>query len=163
MANPIYAVVNPQGVVVNMTVWDGVRPYDVTPNTLVPATGQTNAQIGATYAAGVFTPPAQPAAPQGIVFANSPASGTTLPMPAVPQPQGKLYAYLQPAAALASLAIVMPPNPMDGDVLNLLSSKAITALSFVPTFQGAPSTLAAGANGAAQFTYSQQLGNWFQW
>lgn len=159
----LYAEVNASNVVVDLVVWDGVTTFNVSPNTLVAATGQPNAQVGGTYIGGVFTAPAAPAAPQGIVFANSPASGATISLPNAPQPQAKLYAYLQPAATLASLTLVMPPSPQDGDVLNLLSSHAITALTLTPTFAGAPTTLGAGAANALQFTYSAQLGNWFQW
>jgi hypothetical protein len=149
--------------VVNLVSWDGVSPYNVSPDVLVLATSQPNAQIGGTYANGVFTAPAAPAPPQGIVFVNSPTSGASIQLPNAPQPQAKLYAYLQPAAALAALTLQMPPSPLDGDVLNLLSSKAITSLTFSPTFSGAPTTLAAGATGAQQMTYSAQLGNWFLW
>ena len=54
----LYAVVSPAGAVLNLVNWDGKTAYDVTPNTLVAASGQPNAQIGGTYAGGVFTPPA---------------------------------------------------------------------------------------------------------
>lgn len=164
MATPlIYALIDIAGHVINLVRWDGTTPYNVAPNTLVDATGQPNAQIGGTYAGGVFTAPAAPTVQQGIVFANSPASGATVALPNAPQPQAKLYCYLQPAAALAALTLVMPPAPIDGDILNILSSKAITALTLTPTFQGAPTTLPQGAAGAIQLTYSAQLGNWFQW
>lgn len=52
----LYAVVSPAGAVLNLVNWDGKTAYDVTPNTLVPATPA--AAIGGTYAGGVFTPPA---------------------------------------------------------------------------------------------------------
>lgn len=163
MTLAIYAVVDVSGHVINLVRWDGSAPYDVTPNTLVDATGKPNAQIGGTYLGGVFTAPAAPVAQQGIIFVNSPASGATVALPNAPQPQAKLYCYLQPAAALAALTLVMPPAPIDGDILNILSSKTVTALTLTPTFQGAPTTLAQGAAGAIQLTYSAQLGNWFQW
>ena len=163
MANPIYALVSPGGSVLNLVTWDGITPFSVIPNTLILATSQPNAQIGGTFLGGVFTPPVTPTPPQGIVFVNSPTTGATVALPNAAQPQAKLYCYLQPAAALAALTLVMPPSPLDGDVLNLLSSKAITLLTLTPTFQGAPTTLAATASGALAFTYSAQLGNWFQW
>lgn len=163
MSSQLYALVNTSTVVINMVQWDGVTPYNVSPNTLVLATGQPNAQIGGTYVGGVFTAPSAPAASQGIIFSNSPVTGATVPLPNAPQPQAKLYAYLQPAATLATLTLTMPPSPQDGDVLNLLSSKTITLLTMTPTFQGAPTTLVLGAAGALQFTYSTQLGNWFPW
>jgi hypothetical protein len=167
-ANTIYAVVAPGGSIINLVTWDGVSPFNVSPNTLVSATGQTNAQIGGTYIGGVFTAPAAPAAQQGIIFVNSPTSGTTLALPnPVTAPGGGgcrlLYVYLQPASTLASLTLALPTAPQDCDVINLLSSQAITALTWSPTFQGAPTTLAATASGAKQLTYSAQVGNWFLW
>lgn len=163
----IYALVAPGGAIINMVNWDGSALFNVSPNTLVAAAGNAAAQIGGTYLTGVFTAPSAPAPPQGIIFVNSPASGATVALPNAPQPQAKLYAYLQPAGALASLTLVMPPNPQDGDVLNLLSSKAVTTLTMQPAtgqvFVGPPTTLAAGAAGALQMTYSSQLGGWFQW
>lgn len=167
MANALYAIVTPQGAVVNIASWDGVTPFNPAPNTAILATGQPNAQIGGTYIGGVFTAPSLPTPPQGIIFANSPVSGAVIALPNAPQPQAKLYCYLQPAAALAALTIDLCPSPLDGDVLNILSSKAITALTLTPApgqvFPGAPTTLAQGAAGAIQLTYSAQLGGWFQW
>lgn len=163
MSSQLYALVSVGGNILNLVEWDGTTPYSVTPNTLVSAVGQPNAQIGGTYISGVFTAPATPTPAQGIIFANSPATGTTVALPNAPQPQGKLYVYLQPAANLAALTLDMPPSPQDGDVLNILSTKAIAALNFVPTFQGAPTSLAATAAGAVSMTYSTQLGNWFLW
>lgn len=164
----LYAVVAPGGSIINMVAWDGVATFNVSPNTLVLATNQPNAQIGGTYSAGVFTAPVAPVSPQGIVYVNSPASSANLALPnPVSAPSGGgcrlLYVYLQPAGLLAALTLTMPPQPQDCDVLNLLSSQTITALTFAPTFQGAPTTLAAGAAGAKQMTYSAQLGNWFLW
>ena len=52
-----YAVIDPSGNVVNIIVWDGVSQFDVSPNTLKPATA--GAQT-ANYAAGKFTPPPPP-------------------------------------------------------------------------------------------------------
>jgi hypothetical protein len=163
-----YAVVNASGIVVNIVEWDGVSAYSApVGDTLVSASGQPNAQIGATYSGGVFTAPATPAPPQGIIYTSSPTSGSTISLPCAPQPQAKLYAYLQPSAALASLTINLCTGPLDGDVLYLLSSKAITTLTLTApagtNFAGAPTTLAAGSSGAIQLTYSVQFGGWFQW
>lgn len=49
-----YAVIDPSGNVLNIVAWDGVTPYDVTPNILVLAT--STAQIGGMYLSGIFSP-----------------------------------------------------------------------------------------------------------
>ena len=51
-----YALISPSGSVLDLVEWDGISHYDVTPNTLVPATPA--AAKGGTYAGGVFSPPA---------------------------------------------------------------------------------------------------------
>jgi len=166
-ASSLYALVNPSTIVINLVEWDGVTPFVVTPNILVSATGQPNAQIGGTYVGGVFTAPVAPTPAQGIIFANSPVSGATVNLPCAPQPQAKLYFFIQPAAALAALTIGLCNGPQDGDVLNILSSKAITALTWTAPsgtiISGLPTTLAATASGAIQLTYSTQYGGWFAW
>lgn len=163
----LYAVVTGT-TVTNMVSWDGSSTFSVPGSTLVLATSQPNAQIGGTYSGGVFTAPAAPAAQQGIVYTNSPATGATLALPNPATAPGGggcrlLYIYLQPATALTALTLTLPSAPQDCDVLNILSSQAITTLTFSPTFQGAPTTLAATATGAKTFTYSAQLGNYFLW
>jgi hypothetical protein len=157
----IYALINPSNLIVNLVEWDGVTAYNVSPNTLVLATGQPNAQIGGTYISGVFTAPSAPAPAQGIIYQNSPTSGSTLALPNAPQPQAKLYAYLQPAGTLAALTLTLPPSPQDGDQLTLLSTHAITALTLTGTLLNfsSPFTLGAGVSQIA--TYSAQLAGWF--
>lgn len=157
-----YAEVTPAGAVVNIVNWDGVTPYVVTPNSLVLAVGQPNAQIGGTYNGGVFTAPAVPAAPQGIIFLNSPATGATLQLPNAPQPQAKLYAILEPAAALAALILQMGAAPVDGDVLYIYSTKAVAALGFSApgfTLQAMPTALVALQ--LITIVYSAQYNTWF--
>ena len=51
-----YALISPSGSVLDLVEWDGISHYDVTPNTVVPATPV--AAKGGTYAGGVFSPPA---------------------------------------------------------------------------------------------------------
>lgn len=53
-----YALLDPTGLVLNTVLWDGVAHYDVSPNHLVVA--DATAQIGGTYANGVFTPAPPP-------------------------------------------------------------------------------------------------------
>lgn len=165
----LYAEVNVSGSVVNMLVWDGATTFNVAPNTLVSASGQPNAQIGGTYLGGVFTAPAVPTAPPGIMFLNSPASGAVLALPAAVQSGGagyaKQYVDLTPAAALAALTLQLPVSPGDGDELYVQSSKAITALTVTPgpgqSLLNFNSPIALAAGVSQHITYSAQLGGWF--
>jgi hypothetical protein len=158
-----YALVAPGGSVLNIVNWDGVTAYSVSPNTLVSAQGQPNAQIGGTYLAGVFTAPAQPVAPQGIIFENSPVSGATVALPNAPQPQAKLYVILLPAATLAALTLDLPPSPVDGDTVQIFSSKAVTALTLTPPsgvlISNTPTSLTALVS--VSVVYSAQYATWF--
>lgn len=162
----LYAVVNPSGTVVNMVEWDGSTAFSVAPNTLVVATGQANAQIGATFSNGVFTAPAAPAPPQGILFQNSPATGATIALPNAPQPQAVLYCILQPAATIATLTITLPASPVDGDILWIESTQTITTLtvSMVPGQSkiNIPNSFQLTANTSQHITWSSQLSSWFR-
>ena len=51
---------------------------------------------------------------------------------------------LVPAGTLATLAVVWPTSPVDGQTFTLKSSQAVTALTVIGTVAGAPSALAAG-------------------
>jgi hypothetical protein len=161
----LYAVISPSNAVINLVTWDGVTPFDVTPNTLVSASGQPNAQIGGTYANGVFTAPSAPTPPQGIVFQNSPVSGATVALPSAYSPGAgfrKLYVYLQPAAALAALTLSLDSTAQDGDVVYIVSTKAITALTLAPTPANGGATAALGAGVFSQLEYSAQLAFWYR-
>ena len=152
-----------------MVQWDGVAVYNVMPNTLISATGQSNAQIGGTYLNGVFTAPAAPAPAQGVLFFNSPVSGASLNIPDAPQPYvgSELHIILDPAAALASITLNMPPQPQDGDHVYLLSTKAITTVNvaFAPG-QGSvniPASFALAANVSVHCKWYAQLGPRGSW
>lgn len=166
MASQIYAEVTPGGAVVNMVQWNGVTPFVVTPNTLVNATGQPNAQIGGTFLAEVFTAPAAPPPAQGQIFLNSPASGATVQIPNLPPTAGScpqtLYVILEPATGLSSLTLGLPAtNPNDGSILTLFSTKAIAGLTFqVAPINNAPNAIAALAQ--ANLIWSAQFNTWFQ-
>jgi hypothetical protein len=164
MSIQAYAVVTPGGNVVNIVNWDGVTPYNAAPNSLVLATGQPNAQIGGTYIGGVFTAPATPPAPQGIIFLNSPASGAVLALPNAPQPQARLYCILEPAATLAALTLDLGTAPIDGDQLYIFSTHIVTALTLVApsgtAVNNPPTSLAALVY--AYIIYSAQFNAWFQ-
>ena len=121
------------GVVTNMVLWDGVAPFTSSDGgTLVLAVGQPNAQIGGTYAGGVFTAPAAPTPPQGIIFENSPVTGATVSLPNAPQPQATLIVYLATAGTLAALTLNAGPAPLDNDQCIVLSNHAVTAFTFAP-------------------------------
>jgi hypothetical protein len=161
----LYAIVAPGGAILNMVQWDGVSPFNVAPNTAVLATGQPNAQTGGTFITGVWTAPSAPVTPQGIIFQNSPTSGATLNLPNSPQPQAKLYAYLTPASGLAALTLVLPPSPLDGDQVTVMSTQAITTLTVNPspnqTRLNFPASFALAAGVSQGITFSAQLGGWF--
>lgn len=160
----IYAEVNPSGVVINVVQWDGATPFDVSPNALVLATSQPNAQIGGTYLGGVFTAPPAPAAAQGILFMNSPVTGASIALPNAPQPQAKLFAVLQPAAGLAAITLLLSAAPADGDDLFLISTKAIAAVTPSPSpgqsLINIPSPFALAAGVSQHIFWSAQLNSW---
>ncbi len=165
MATQLYAVIAPGGSVINLVEWDGLAPFNVAPNTLQLAQGNPAAQIGGTFAGGVFTPPA-PVPSQGVLFTAAPVSGATVILPNAPQPQGKLYAVLTPAGVLAALSVNLPPAPSDGDDLYVLSTQAITTLTpvYAPG-QGkinipASFTLASGVS--QHIIWSAQINSWFR-
>lgn len=168
MSVQLYAIVSPAGNVLNLIDWDGVSPYNAAPNTLVLAVGQPNAQIGGTYLNGVFTAPAAPPTPQGIIFLNSPATGANIQLPAAVALGGvgyaKLYVILEPAGALAALTLTAPINPADGDDYYILSTKAVTAFTWAlnpgQLLVNAPTALAAGVS--QRLTYSAQYNTFFK-
>lgn len=80
--------------------------------------------------------------PNGSFFPNveptrsSPATGTTVSMP-----QRATELYLTPAATIAALTVKLPPNPLPGTLVSVMSSQTVTAL----TVQNAAGTAVAGA------------------
>ena len=162
----LYAIVNSGGTVVNLTQWDGVTPFNVSPNTAVLAQGQPNAQIGGTYnsTTHVFTAPAAPTPAQGIIFENSPIAAANIALPNAPQPQATLVVYLTPAATLATLTIILPAAPADNDQTIVVSSKAVTAVTWgVATGVALLNTPAAIVAGTPVYLrYSAQYNTWFR-
>lgn len=161
-----YADVSPGGLVKNIVNWDGVTTYNVSPDTLVATNGNPAAQPGGTYVAGTFTAPVPGAAVQGIVMNLAPTTGQTIQIPDAPQPQNKIYVILQPAAALAALTIVLPPNPQDGCDVYLETLKAITTVAVnASAGQGViniPATFAFAAGVSSHITWSAQYSAWFR-
>ena len=91
---------------------------------------------------------------------QTPTSGATLTAAA------HLGAYiLQPAATLASLTIVMPSAPNDGDAFEVATTQTITALTITPAtgqsvMGGGPLTLAA--NGGVAWRYRAGNTTWYR-
>ncbi len=152
------------GIVTNIVIWNGSSPYTPPDGGTLVISGP-NAQVGATYSGGVFTAPSAPATPQGIMFADTPTAGTTVNLPCAPQPQAVLYAYFTPASTLATLNVVLCTAPQDGDVLYILSTKAITSMTITTPsgvqLLGFTSPVAISAGVSAHITYSAQLTGWF--
>jgi hypothetical protein len=166
MALQPYAVIDPSGNVLNVVLWDNVSTYNVAPNILVSALNQPNAQTGGTYSGGVFTAPAPATPAPGIFIIDSPTSGSTFNVPSpVGQGYRKLYLWLSPSAALATLTLVFPSAPQDGDDYYLKSQFAITALTLtLPTgtrLFNFSSPAAIAAQTGYHITYSAQQSAWF--
>jgi len=71
---------------------------------------------------------------------------------------------LDPLGALASGTIVMPPNPVDGQPIQVSSTAAIAALTVSPntgqTIKNAPTSIAAG--GAFSYYYHAATAIWYK-
>lgn len=168
-----YAIVAPGGQVLNIVRWDGVTPFTVSPNTLVDTQGSANAQIGGTYSAGTFTPPAQGTPAQGILFAAVPTSGGTTTCPPMGFPPGGVSGYRQltcelvPAGAVSGQTVVLPTSPQDGDQFTLISvgfaitSCVISSPGVAQVNIPASFTLAAGVSQTIK--YFAQLNAWVRY
>ncbi len=73
------------------------------------------------------------------------------------------HLILDPAGTLATGTITMAANPTDGQVVNIRSSQAVTALTISPnsgqSVKGAPSTLALG--GTLEAIYRTANTTWY--
>lgn len=65
---------------------------------------------------------------------------------------------LVPAGTLATLTVVWPTSPVDGQIFRLRSSQAVTALTVTGTVAGAPTALTAGYY--REFIYDSTAGTW---
>lgn len=65
------------------------------------------------------------------------------------------HTILDPAGTLATGTITMPPNPVDGQIINVRSSQVITGLTVSPntsqSIKGNPTTLAVGGTFECMF------------
>lgn len=79
----------------------------------------------------------------------------------IPSNISKLILY--PAGTLATLTVVMPQTPVDGQVESIYTDQILTALTVSPyagqTIVGAVTTLAA--KGSVEYTYNQTLNGTF--
>lgn len=89
---------------------------------------------------------------------QTPASGFSLTLG-----DNDWHVILQPAAGLATGTIVMAANPKNGQVINIRSTQAITALTISPNagqaVLGAPTTLALG--GIIEAIYLAPAFTWY--
>ncbi len=73
------------------------------------------------------------------------------------------HVILDPAGTLATGTITMPPNPLQGQIVNIRSSQIITTLTISPNsgqgVVGAPTTL--GVGGSTEGIYRLNNGNWY--
>lgn len=67
---------------------------------------------------------------------------------------------LDPAGTLATLTVVLPVNPSDGDRATISTSQILTALTITGTIVGTLTTLAL--SGFASFKYNQASAKWFR-
>lgn len=86
----------------------------------------------------------------------APASGNTVTTNA-----GVTLLLIDAGGLLATLSVVLPANPVDGQRIVIASSGIITLLSVTGgTVKGALTTLSA--NGFARYAYSSQGNAWFR-
>jgi hypothetical protein len=87
----------------------------------------------------------------------APATGTTVTLS-----KGQTTVYLSNGATLAALTVKLPPNPIPGQVVNLIPTGAITTL----TVQNSAGTAVAGAptagvaNTEISMRYINGVWNW---
>lgn len=83
--------------------------------------------------------------PNGFPIVRTPVAGATVQLP-----KGTMDVYLTPAGTLATLTIKMPSSPNPGQVVSILSSAAVTALTVQNyagvAVAGAPTSLVANTN-----------------
>jgi hypothetical protein len=78
-------------------------------------------------------------------------------------PDGAINLVIDPAGVLATGTIVMPPNPIDGMVVSMITSQTITAITISPN-QGqsvvnAPASL---TNSGLSFIFIQSQKKWYR-
>lgn len=97
----------------------------------------------------------------GTTFTDyTPTTGSTVAV-IVPVPGAVHVVVLSPAAALLTLAISLPTSPRDGQRLEIVTSQAVTTLSFTGgTLLGAVASLVAGSPVA--YGYRASNSTWYR-
>jgi hypothetical protein len=114
---------------------------------------QSITYFGSVYADRVQTTKAQ--ADTGYVY-TVPTAGATLT-----STEGQSGYVLAPAGTLATLTVVLPPNPLDGQRFFLSSSQVVTALTLSgATFLSNSTLTALAAADAFRFIYIGAQGKW---
>lgn len=68
--------------------------------------------------------------------------------------------FINPAGTLATLTVVLPASPVEGQDFIVCASQILTALTITGTIVGTLTTLALG--GFARFVYSTDAAKWFR-
>lgn len=96
---------------------------------------------------------------QGIFPNNSPSTGFTATIPA----STSTY-FLNPTGTLATGTVIMPAAPVNGQEIEIVSSKIVTSLTLSPnsgqTIVSAATTLAAGV--MIKYTYFSATSAWYR-
>lgn len=92
--------------------------------------------------------------PSYSVQYSTPATGATV------TGDGSRIIIINPAGTIATLTVVLPASPTEGQECILASSQIVTALTITGTITGTLTTLAAG--GFARFVYSATAAKWFR-
>jgi hypothetical protein len=85
----------------------------------------------------------------------APTAGATVTINA-----GVRKVFIDPAGTLATLTVVLPASPVDGQECGISTSQILTALTITGTIVGTLTTLALGA--FAEFTFSGTASKWFR-
>jgi hypothetical protein len=88
---------------------------------------------------------------------SAPLTGTTV----TSNPgAGQLTHFIKPAGTIAALTLVLPTNPVDGQIVNYIFGAAVTALTVTGTVDSSTAITAATAGQKTTFTYFQAEGHW---
>lgn len=91
-------------------------------------------------------------------YRYTPLTGTTVNIPADAE-----VVYIEPAGTIAALTVNMPPNPYDGQELNICTTQTITALTQSVASGTLRGALTAGsANGFGKWKYSLSNTTWYR-
>lgn len=92
-------------------------------------------------------------APLSVQYAQ-PTTGQTV------TGDGSRIILIDPAGTLATLTVVLPASPVNGQECIIAASQILTALTITGTIVGTLTTMALG--GFARFVYSATASKWFR-